>query len=676
MPASPQNTQQYFASLNATALSKELLFRIEQFDQYLKTTGRSDLWARSFSFYNQGIYSDARLNRVGEQGEYTEMFVNHFRNLLTHILNMTTNQRPVFETSARNTDFESMAQTIIGNGVLDYYNRVKSMAEIAKTGVEDCLQFADAYVYMSWDFQRGDPVMPDPKDPTGKKMIRQGDVIFKNFMPVDVIFDYMGGLRDADRQWYILRDFQNKWDLMARYPEMADKIRKYSDDTAMWKYGRMGAKGTGPDDNIPVFIFIHDRTQAVPDGRFFTFLDDDCWFIDTALPPFHKRLPVYRLCASKQRGTGFGYSVAFDLAPLQEAINGLYSTIITNQSTFGVQNILMPSGANISVTELLDGLNCISYDPKLGKPEALNLVSTPAEIFNFIQKLETVMEIISGVNSVARGQPDENLKSGSALALVQSMAIQFMSGLQQAYTTFLEDIGMGLIDILKACATTPRMVEITGKTNKMYMKSFTGKEISNINRVTVDLGNPVSRTTAGKVQIAENLIKNGMVEDAQQYIQVLTTGRLEPVIEGKQAELMLIRSENEVLSDGQDAIATGVDNHPLHVKEHKCVISSPEARANPAVVKAVLAHIQQHIDLWKQTDPALMQMIGEEPPPAPALLPPPGQPGAPAINGAGTPTPAVMTPGNPTVKKAEGVHGPSMPTNPLTHEKANPNGGA
>lgn len=676
----PRNTTQYFATLAPTDLTSELLARIEDFDKYLKTTGRIEMWARSYNYFNAGIYSDARLNRIGEQGEYTEMQVNHFRNLLKHIKNLTSKERVEFETSARNSDFDSMAQTIVGNGILDYYNRVKDLGSIADDAVEDWLQFGDAYVYQGWDFSLGDPYMPDPTNPTS--VVKQGDVAHKVFVPLDVIFDFMGGLKDAKRQWYILRDFQNKWDLIARYPELRDKIIRHADDSELWKYRRMGPKGNAPDDYIPVFIFIHDRTDAVPNGRFFTFVGDDCWLVDSDLPSFYKTMPVHRLVESKQRGSGFGYTPAFDLAAIAEAINGLYSTILTNQSTFGVQNIMMPSGCNISVTELLDGLNLLTYDAKLGKPEALNLVSTPPEIFNFIAKLESVMEVISGVNSVARGQPSENLKSGSALALVQSMAIEFMSGLQKAYTTFLENLGMGLISILQECATTPRMVEITGKTNRQYMKSFQGKDIASINRVTVDLGNPVSRTTAGKVQIAENLIQNGMVEDAQQYIQVLTTGRLEPVIEGKQAELMLIRMENEVMSDGNPATALMIDNHKLHVSEHKAVLASPEARVNPKVTAAVLAHVQQHIQFWTDMPPDLIAMTDQQPAPAPAL-PPPAAPASPASQGPGQTggtapakeTAKVLNPGDKTVEKAGTIRQPAPPTNPLTHEKAPLNGG-
>jgi hypothetical protein len=120
----------------------------------------------------------------------------------------------------------------------------------------------------------------------------------------------------------------------------------------------------------------------------------------------------------------FGYTVSFDMLPIQKAIDGLASTIQTNQEAFGVQNVLVPRGSNLDVEELVGGLNIVQYDPKMGKPEPMNLTATPVEIFNRYKELINEMESISGINSVVRGNPEASLKSGAALALVASQAIR------------------------------------------------------------------------------------------------------------------------------------------------------------------------------------------------------------------------------------------------------------
>ena len=648
---------QYFATIPADRAVKELIARVEQFDQYVETSGRLAMWRQSYYHYNHSVYKGARLNQLGEHGEFTEITVNHFRSILTNILNMTTEQRPSFDARATNTDHKSQAQTIVANGIVEYYNRVGKMERYTKKAVEQTEIYADSYVLQDWDFAAGNDYTPDPQN-TGK-MLKQGDVTHKNYTPLDVIFDFTAGLLDAKKQWFILRDFENKWDLIEQYPDKKEKILKIGENKDSWKLMRAGATDKLSDDMIPVFRFYHERTPAMPKGRVLKFLGDDCWLTDTELPAFHKKIPIYRLCGSEQDGSGFGYSVAFDLAPIQEAVNGLISTIVTNQKTFGVQNIIAEEGVNINVQDLEGGLKFLTHNSKLKAPEALQLLNTPKEIFEFVGMLIEMMQTISGVNSVARGNPEASLKSGAALALVQAMAVQFNSGLQQSYAQLLEDLGTGLVNILKECATTPRMIEIAGKNNKSYIKQFSKNDIKDVDRVVVDVGNPLTRTTAGRVNIADNLLSAQMVETPQQYLQVLTTGKLEPLIEGKQAELMLIRSENESMGENKTVVAIATDNHLLHIMEHKCVLASPESRMDTNIVTVTMNHIMEHLKLWRESDPAMLAALGQQTPPIAPMAPDGGQ----------------ILPVSPGQEEAAKVKQPNLPKNPMDGKTATVAGG-
>jgi hypothetical protein len=224
------------------------------------------------------------------------------------------------------------------------------------------------------------------------------------------------------------------------------------------------------------------------------------------------------------------------------------------------------------------------------------------------------METISGINSVARGNPESSLKSGTALALVQSQALQFISGLQQSYVMMIENIGTGLIELLQDFAKVPRVAAITGKSNRMKMQEFSSKDISSISRVVVDVGNALASTTAGRVQMADNLIQMGIITTPEQYFSVINTGRLETMTEGPSNQLLLIRAENEKLADGEtDVVATAVDKHSLHIREHMNVLADPDLRTDTELTARVLAHIQEHISLLQNTDPNLLAMIGEQP---------------------------------------------------------------
>ena len=171
------------------------------------------------------------------------------------------------------------------------------------------------------------------------------------------------------------------------------------------------------------------------------------------------------------------------------------------------------------------------------------------------------------------------------MALMASMSIQYMSGLQRSYTQLIEGIGTGLINILKDYASVPRVAAIVGKTNRSEMKEFTGDDLSNVNRVMVDIGNPLARTTAGKVEMAEQMLQMGVIKTPEQYFTVMNTGKLESMTEDTQSELLLIKAENERLVEDAKVIAVATDQHALHIKEHRAVLADPELRFNPELVE-------------------------------------------------------------------------------------------
>lgn len=643
-----QSLKPYWASVETKEIADNILEKVEDYYEYLSLSGRLDLWRRSWGYYYRPRLNGGTLNPAGQQGELTAVNINHYRNLLLHLETMTVQQRANFEPRATNSDVKSQSQVILAAGLLDYYMREKKLERNIKSAVKDCLIFSEGFVRAEWDATKGEVY---GKTATGAP-VYEGDVKYTNYNPLNTIRDYFKQSTNQE-DWIILRDFENKYVLSAKFPDLQEQILNDCDDyLELAKTTTFNYFNLEKTDNIAVYTLLHEPTPAMPNGRYTQVLDNGTVLMDGPLP--YEETHVYRIAPDEETGTIFGYTVGFDLLPVQQICDILYSTVVTNQATFGVQNILVPKGHDLSTTQMSGALNVMEYDSNIGKPEALNLTSTPPEIFNFISMIESLGETISGVNSVARGNPEASLKSGAALALVQSMAIQFSMNLQQSYAQLVEDLGTGTINILKEYAAVPRVAAIAGKSNRPLMKEFSGQDLGAINRVTVDMGNPLTRTTAGKENLANNYLEKGMIDNPDQYIQVINTGRLEPVIEGKQAELLLIKSENEMLAEGQPQRALITDQHAQHILEHKTVLASPEVRQDPnsPIIQATLTHIQEHIEFLKTADPALLALIHQQ-----SMMPPP----MPPQNGG---TGEMLDGAPPVVKQAQGVQQPNMPNPP------------
>jgi len=548
----------------------------------------------------------------GEQGELVNLPVNHFRNIGQHILTMVTSTRPSFQARSTNTDYKSLVQTNLANQLLEYYMREKRLERHLKLAVEHSIVLGTGYIKMDWNATTGEIVDYNEELDTD---IYEGDVEFTNLSTFDVVFDSTKeSAHDGD--WVICRSFKNKFDVAAKYPEQKEEIVNLKTKAEIDRHVMLG-RAYDETVDIPVYEFYHKRTESMPDGRYLLYLGKDIVLMDTPMP--YRRLPVYRISPADILGTPYGYTNMFDLLPLQDAINNLHSAVMTNQNAFAVQNLYVPRGADINVNSLTGGLNVIEGNPVAnvaggGMPQPLQLSASAPETFNYIAQLENSMETLSGVNSVARGNPEASLKSGNALALIQSQALEFISGLQQEYIMVIEDVGTGLIDLLKDFASVPRVAAVVGKINKTEMKEFTGADIDSVNRVMVDVGNALARTTAGKVQIADNLLQMGVIKTPEQYFSVMDSGRLETMTESTTNQLLLIRAENERLVDGsKDILSIATDAHALHLAEHQGVLADPDLRLDAELVKRTLDHIQQHITLLRETDPDLLTMMGQQP---------------------------------------------------------------
>jgi len=650
------NDNSYWAAAPSKEISDRILDKVEDYYKFLSLTGRLDLYRRSWMYYYRPRITGGRLNPTGEQGELTALSVNNYRNLLSHLETMTTQQRPVFEPRATNSDEKSQAQVVLATGLLDYYMREKEMERYLKNAVKGGLIFSEGYIRVEWNVTGGEVY---GKTGTGSP-VYQGDIKYSNYTPLNCIRDFTLEA-PSEEIWTVLRDAENKHALAAKYAEIADKILDDSMDSLEYAATtNLQAIGIEDSDNIFVYTLLHAANEALPQGRMVQVLDNGTVLLDGPLP--YKKTHVYRLAPDEELGTIFGYTVAFDLLPIQEATDILYSTIITNQSTFGVQNVLVPKGFDISTSQLAGGLTVTEYDPSVGKPEAFNLTQTPAEIFNFLGMLDKVGETLSAVNSVARGNPEASLKSGAALALVQSMAIQFNQGLQQSYVRLVENVGTATIQILQEFASVPRIAAIVGKSNRPLMKQFQGSDLDQISRVLVDMGNPLTRTTAGKTNLADALAERNMIDNPDQYIQVITTGRLEPVIESKQSQLLLIKGENEALSEGKMMPVLFTDNHVQHLLEHAVVLNNPEVRtgSDPKVIQAALDHIQQHMNMLD--DPNVLRMQ--------AILFPNARPAPPNPSGAAPMPGQMMNPAPAGAQAAAEVQQPNMPSPPAGTDPA------
>lgn len=611
--------KEYFAiDLDAN----ELMDKVEEYYAALETMGHIDRINRSYQVYYGNSFDAVSYKMLasGRRGEYTNLSGNHYRAFIQQQLSLTTSERPAFDVRPVNTDYTSMIQAILGEQILDYYLSAKKLEVDLRTAAEKSLWSSEGFIHMKWDGTIGTVAARDPE--TGAPVM-SGDISYSTGTTLDCVRDIF---KEGDSDWQIWREPVNKYELAAKFPEHEQHILSLPSVTQEATGKKFTYTRSAQTDMVMLWTFYHKKNSALPRGKYAYFIENHI-LQEGDLP--YQNIPIYRITPANLANTCLGYTQGFDMLGNQEAYDRIFSANMSNVITFARQCIAVPRDANISVDSLSEGLSLIEYDQTTGEIKPIQLTQSSPEAYKMMELVERNMSVFSGINDVVRGDPEANLRSGNALALIAAQAIKFNSGFQQSYARLLEDVGTATLEFLKSFATSPRFAFIVGKNRRSQMKEFSSQDLDGVSRVEVQITSAVSKTQAGRIQIADNLLQQGLIKRPEQYISVVETGRLEPVIEAEEAELLNIRSENELLSEGKAAVMLALDNHQLHIREHKAVLDDPSARTNQEVIAATTAHIQEHLAMWSQLStmqPALIAALGIPPIPAtPPVGPMPAQ---------------------------------------------------
>jgi hypothetical protein len=732
-------TDKYWASVESAELPAVIDAKAQAFRERLERDGRLDVWRKSERTYygldgEGGWANSVAVTYGGDEGELVLARINHYRSITQAVIAMVTGARPAFTATAINSDVQSLEAASLARGVVDWAYRTKRIEDLRIQQVERAVVSGEGYLHLRWDVHAGrvvpgataqrpvydqhgeqvfdevetpvsDPNAPQPpggmQEPPGVYETqrvprmesyerREGDVAPEVLGPLQVVRD----LDSRELRYAIVPHRENVWDLASRYPQLREHLialrgqeqwarRVWGDDARQ--------KPADDDDTIAVWCLYHPPCDALPKGRYALVagphvLVDEEW-------KFGDELPIYDLLPMKQIDTEMGYSPMWDLLCLQELLDATITAMASSADAFGIQNIAAPKGADVSPEMVSRGLQLLEYDvvdnhPTGGAPTPLQLLAIPSDMYKLEDIYKRTMETLSGVNSVARGEPQSNLKSGAALALVQSLATHFQSVLQGQVTRNDERVGTGLLKLYQRFSPIPRLAEIVGKRNARSIREFTGQQLQGVQRVHVELMSTNLRG-AGLMDLAMQQLTAGAI-DLGQFYELLNTGRVEPLLsriaDESPEEIRQIMDENEELSSGRQVPVNDGDRDDIHIKHHRAVTYSPEVRRNQALLKVHAVHVLQH--LAAMGAPFAAQALiaaGEEPRAAKPVelmwaigqeVPPWVMPGAGAPPGEGPPAPDAGGGGAPKEERAEVMgqpgpkDGPLMPTNPMTGERA------
>lgn len=662
---------------------------VDRFDAHQERLRKSRLYdrmRRAWLTYYSRDSKDAGCDNTdialaGERGELLILKPNRFRRLINDQLDVVRQTQPDYEPIAINTDAESQAQVQLVLSLLDDSSRRHNRPAQRVLQAEVAALFGEGILHGRWDGDKGKLAMVG----RDSEPVYEGDHVWSVRTPYECAYDMTSPDQTLPR-WHIIREPENKFDLLAEFGDDGGGIEHAILNADAWSRHFVGDKMFGRDeiehdDSIGVYHVYVERCPSCPEGRYAKLIDSKTVLIDGPLD--EKVAGVFYLRPSTVIFRNEGYTNNFGGLSISEGHSAIVSTLMSNADAHGLQRMLVPKASNLDDVDKGAGLVWMNYDhfdPASGKeipePHMLKVDVFPTELLSLEQLLARELDTVMGGSAVTRGDPeatkgDSGSKSAMLYAAAQSVGNAFMTAVLRVDA----DRASWEIDSYKRHATVERVVAIVGQKNTFTAKRWKAEDLSAIDRVNVRPADASRDSFAGRMQMAELFI--GQPPEQRRELQAFVqTGRVEVVTEEIDTVRILIERENEAIRSGKgDVIVRPSDDHRAHIAEHLKLEHDDEVRRDPAALARNQAHVKEHVAALTPGSPAfdaeVLMLTGQQPLGV----------AAPSDGGAGTGSPGTpnAAPGGPP-SPANGPasdSGPALPKpaqqpqNPATGERLN-----
>jgi hypothetical protein len=675
--------EKYFAARPDTYLGEEVWSKFENLSKRPHPMG--DLWEASYAhYYGDESWSGRTwgMSRRGDQGQIAAIRINRARR------NSKARQALILagmvraKARAANRDAKSAYAVQLAELMLEYDYKKGGIDSFWAQWVEQTEVFADSYAFTRWVPWKGDVVGIENGRP-----VYNGDLETTLHAPWLVEFDESYPVADQS-PWHYVRTYEPKQDLVLNYTSLLDGRTGDRCADAIWgargdaRLERLSRVAAAEHNTACVVNFIHYPSPVLPLGLFMRQLDADIVLerrpligdngdYDETCPR-----PLIRMAADEMTDTPHAWAPFWNVLAAQELSDALLTSHATTVTTYNDPIYAVTEGSANKPDKLASGpgrvWNVISGGVA---PTLIERPVVTESAMQFDERIAAEMEQDMALNDAVFGRQEGATKNAQADALQASQAVQQVAPAARSARVALGKLYELRLKTLRKNAKGARLLRIVGKSRQSLLldaATFNADELSPFEGVEIEDENPLAASAQGRWAIVELFQKLGIIKTVENAESVMSTGRLEPVVDPVREENLLIMSENDAIRRGETPPVYVTDNDVLHMRQHMVPTMSPGARNDPSLLQAWQQHNDAHYaqkfglppgtpatadPLYHQRWAFIMGLAPEPPPPmmAPGPVPAPGS----KPNGPPAPNPS-MAPVGPTDMKP--------PKNPLTNQ--------
>lgn len=609
-----------------------------------KKTAEIRMAWRQFMGRGAGDINTKMIMRRGKSGEIKALGTNHFSSIVRQICNIVTSHTPRAIVVAENTNSDTLIHASVGSSVIEHYDSNRKWRERDAEAVFNAVLMGEGFTSISWD----GGILGDAGP---------GDVVYRAHTIFDVAYNFNANDFDST-EWVVIRTKANKWRIAARVQDEETReavlgasihVDAKNDSDEPWIEE---ASSVSDEDSVFVFEMRHPPSLALPNGRMVRVcagkvifdsseIDVEGQLVDAGYP-MGDDLGLFRVVPEVVPGTMDGHTETADNLGLQALIDVCLSSLTTTVNASGVANFYQPEGGGPVRGEQVSGAMRIIRGGQQSAPVALQGPQTSPVIKDAIALAVETMRSQSQLNDVVMGDVPNGMPA-QGMALMQAAALQSKSRLQGAYYRMIEASRFSLLRLLAQFADDRQIEVITGSGGEWKVQSLKLGGLKAIKAVRCELVDPLTKSSQGRIAMADNLMSKGQI-DAVQYISLIKTGSIDALTEKKEALASRIQRDKEKLRRGiglpkinvpasmrgpnnkdgaivwaepveGKVVVSATDPHWIDCEEFLAILDEPGARENEAVKLAVTEVVRLKLDMWENMDPLILQLRGGRPPP-------------------------------------------------------------
>jgi hypothetical protein len=572
---------------------------------------------RGVHWIQQDRYANKWLDRQGILTRRSpRVVINHLYDFVEQWVSRLTRYRPAVAIYPASPEQSDADDAKIAKDVLDYIWYANTIDKHLQEFVRQVKIFGEAYLWITWNPNKGDlhpdwieaqkngyripvlgkdgqPVLSEKGEPLFvQTAVRTGDVEYK-IVPPWHVFDMPCRSRE-DIDWSIRWSSQNVDYVKAKYPEKEDKIKS---DDGFDVFANFKLDVGKMKNECIVYELFHRSTEFLGKGRYIKFTKTAI-LENTELPYQHGKIPYVYLDDIQVPDQIRGMSFFQQLFPLQHQVNACASLIYKSFVLMAHPKIAAREGS-VNINQLVNDSTVVLYNDEM--PSILSMPPMNGEVFNYINKLESTLEKLSGIFTMSRGQAPSGVRAAKALRVLEEQEDKraYVMAVKYNEIALIENAKMSLSTMgAMADDSDGRLARILGKDNEYRIRKFKAANLAKPYDVRIENSTALSQSPAARIEELIELSQVRLDPDAPitkgQFINFLDMTADEQFKDIATRASRCAMSENDDMASGvQVAEPAPEEDLIVHWQIHTQIVQGRDYKERMAEDRKAI--IQQHI---------------------------------------------------------------------------------